>query len=259
MYFQFRIEADANEVGSLLELADLALSQGKTKTVYSHLAAALTAISGRHVFTASDVTAYSVEDNCELIRESHKYLDYRRERPLEYFLQYYPEQNERYGYRHLWLAFASAFVTLQKSTGKLDGDTVDGILSFLYEGRAAVNNAIARVAASTANEHAEATVEEKITILTTLLLVLPMTTLYETSWVSGFLIGTAKVDQTTFEMANEQFLQENDFSPWREEVTEGIMLSVNSIWKLFPDKPEGEKPEGGTGNLSNLLNEQNVK
>lgn len=238
MFFRLRVQVDPSEVGSMLELAELALSQNKRDLAYNHLATAISTLSCLHTFSPKDLETYSVEEICSFVQESHKYYSYRRVKPLEFYLQFYPNEEGKYGYRHLWFAFADAFVKLEKTLDRNGRDSTEGLLSFLKEGRSTIIAAIARAAAATAIEHTETTLEQKVNIFSILLLVLPMTALYETSWVCGFLIGTAKADQTTFETANEQFLQENDFSPWREEVTENIMLSINAVWHLFPDKNE---------------------
>jgi len=44
------------------------------------------------------------------------------------------------------------------------------------------------------------------------------------------------VAEEVFAEANEQFIQENDQSPFRTEVIDAVLRPLNDAWGLFPEK-----------------------
>jgi hypothetical protein len=59
---------------------------------------------------------------------------------------------------------------------------------------------------------------------------------HESTWLGGYLTAANGVAEEVFAEANEQFIQENDQSPFRTEVIDAVLRPLNDAWGLFPEK-----------------------
>jgi len=239
LFFKRRLEINPGEYRTFVELAELAIAQNDERSACGYLAAALSEIIPEFSFVAEDIETYlPFADIMSLFQKVDSYLEYRQVKPLRHFAEFYPEGKEKCGYRHLWLTLGMSFTKLQQSSQSLANPSIDQLIVFLKEARSSTKNAVAQASRITAEEYEGASKEDKIDILTTLLYVLSQTIFFEAIWVSGYLLGTKSVDKNQVESATELFTRGNNLNPWRTEVTEAVMSSVNAVWKLFPDSQE---------------------
>ncbi len=234
-YFRLRLEVDPAEVKSLVELADLAKSQSRESEAYDFLARATRHLSGGDTSTTGDDlrALSSLDDLLAFVGDCESYVSFRRSRPVVLHLELYPDAEHKYGYDLLWPAFGLGFWQSDRFLVRRSrGEDVD-IVAFLLEVRAATTRAIALAARRVAERHIDATIDEKASILTTLLLVLPLIGLYEASWIAGYLLAKAQIAEEVLSEGQERFLREHNVSPWQIDQLDNVLRPVNSIWGLL--------------------------
>ena len=234
-FFLFRLEAVPAEIPSLIELAELSASESCTRDVWAYLVRAFNAAARSSQLTPSDLEGLTESKHAlALAHHLQGYCKYRKARPLQ-LVQDPSVRKDSCGLRYLWVVFGLAYTDLLQKTPSKDS-SVGEIVSFYRDIRGAVKHAIQAIAARLANEHQSADTATKIAIMSSSLVALAEAALYESTWLGGYLTAANGVAEEVFAEANEQFIQENDQSPFRTEVIDAVLRPLNDAWGLFPEK-----------------------
>lgn len=234
-FFLFRLEAVPLEIPSLIELAELSASDPCSGEVWTYLTRAFNASERSNQLTPSDLKGLTESTRAlALTHHLQGYCKYRRARPLQP-VQDPSVRNDSYGLRYLWVVFGLAYTDLLQKAPSKDS-SVGEIVSFYRDIRCAVQHAIHVIAARLANEHQSADTATKIAIMSSSLVALAEAAFYESTWLWGYLTAANGVAEDIFTEANEQFIQQNDLSPFRTEVLDAVLRPLNDAWSLFPEK-----------------------
>ena len=234
-FFLFRLEAVPLEIPSLVELAELSAFDSCTGEVWTYFARAFGAAAQNDQLTPSDLERLvDSERALALAHHLQGYCKYRRARPLQ-LVQDSSVRNDSCGLRYLWVVFGLAYVDLLQKVPSKDS-SLGEIVSFYRDIRCAAKQAIHVVATRLAKEHQCADTATKIAIMSSSLVAFAEAAFYESTWLWGYLTAANGVAEDIFTEANEQFIQQNDLSPFRTEVLDAVLRPLNDAWGLFPEK-----------------------
>ncbi len=239
-FYKFRLEANPVEVPSLIELAELCHADEALGDPFVYLARAFNTASKGEQYSPTELKVLANRERLmALAAHLRGYRAYRKLRPLEPFDDHGEIDSWR-GFRYLWLVFGLAYTDVVQSSPSKES-SVDEIVAFYQLVREALRGAIRTVATQVAREYQEADVQTKTEIMSLSLVKLGEVAFFESTWLFGYLPAANCVDQGAFAEANEQFIQQNDISPFRDDILQAALQPLNDAWNLFPREAPIEK------------------